>query len=109
LYQRPAGSAPERFIRAYQVKLEGRPGPWLAGITLAPETVWEAWCHQRGYVCFIQEIGGDAVSAGGSFGAAYAVGWFDDVAAMEAVADERRGVRGLEVHGGRWEGVKGLG
>ena len=109
LYQRPVGPAPERFIRAYQVKLEGRPGPWLAGITLDPETVWEAWCHQRGYVCFIQEIGGYAVSAGESFGAAYAVGWFDDVAEMESVADEHRGVRELEVGADGWEGGKGLG
>lgn len=103
LYQRPVGPVPERFIRAYQVKLDGRPGPWLAGITLDPDVVWEAWCHQRGYVCLIQEIGGVARAAGESFGAAYAVGWFDDVAEMETVADEHRGVRGLNVAEPAWQ------
>jgi hypothetical protein len=103
LYQRPIGPIPERFIRAYQVKLDDRPGPWLAGITLDPQAVWEAWCHQRGYVCFIEEIGGCAVRAGDSFGAAYAVGWFDDIAAMEAVADEHRGARGIDVAGAAWQ------
>ena len=45
--------------------------------------VSEAWCHQRGYVCFIQELHGRPVKAGETFGAAYLVGWFDDIAAME--------------------------
>src|SRR5438477_6439601 len=31
LYQRREGKVPERMIRAYQVKLDGKPGPWLAG------------------------------------------------------------------------------
>src|SRR5262249_25232683 len=50
---------PERFIRAYQVTLpNGDDGPWLAGMTLDPADVYQAWCHQRGYVCLIEEIGG---------------------------------------------------
>lgn len=90
LYQRRPGVIPERMIRAYEVKLDGAPGPWLAGMTLQPEVVFEAWCHQRGYVCFIQEIGGNPVRAGETFGASYAVGWFDDVAQMERAYDRER-------------------
>lgn len=51
LYQRREGKVPQRFIRAYQVKVNGKPGPWLAGMTLDPSAPCEAWCHQRGYVC----------------------------------------------------------
>lgn len=107
LYQRDRGHIPERMIRAYQVRLQGQPGPWLAGMTLQPEAVSEAWCHQRGYVCFIQEIGQWPVAAGESFGAAYVVGWFDDVADMQEVYDRHKGAGGLTVHGpadaARWE------
>ena len=51
---------PKRFIRAYRIrdKETGRDGPWLAGMTLDPSIVHEAWCHQRGYVCMIEEFGG---------------------------------------------------
>src|SRR5262249_39616293 len=31
LYQRKEGKVPERIIRGYQVKVDGKPGPWLAG------------------------------------------------------------------------------
>src|SRR5262249_32912055 len=48
LYRRADGKVPGRMIRAYQVKLDGKPGPWLAGMTLDPEQTYEAWCHQRG-------------------------------------------------------------
>ncbi|HEV3386501.1 MAG TPA: hypothetical protein VG097_16920, partial [Gemmata sp.] len=82
---------PERMIRAYQVRQEGKPGPWLAGMTLDPAAVSEAWCHQRGYVCFIEELHGRNVKAGDSFGAAYVVGWFDDIAEMEKVYDKYKG------------------
>lgn len=97
LYQRDTGQLPERMIRAYQVKIEGRSGPWLAGMTLQPQVVSEAWCHQRGYVCFIQEIGGGEIQTGESFGAAYVIGWFDDVAEMEAVYDRFKGAGGIEL------------
>jgi hypothetical protein len=56
LYQRQEGKVPARLIRAYQVKMDGKPGPWLAGMTLDPEEVSEGWCHQRGYICFIEEL-----------------------------------------------------
>jgi hypothetical protein len=93
LYQRKEGAVPEHMIRAYQVTREGKPGPWLAGITLAPEEVSEAWCHQRGYICFIEELHRRKVKAGERFGAAYAVGWFDNVAAMKKCAERYEGMR----------------
>ncbi len=102
LYHRGAPPLPDRFIRAYQVRLPDGPGPWLAGMTLQPEVVWEAWCHQRGYVCFIQEIGGHRVAAGEAFGAAYAVGWFDDIGEMLAVYDELRGPVAIDLEGDKW-------
>jgi hypothetical protein len=76
---------------AYQVKQEGKPGPWLAGMTLDPSAVSEAWCHQRGYVCFIEELNRRNVKAGDSFGAAYVVGWFDNIPEMEKVYDKYKG------------------
>jgi hypothetical protein len=91
LYRRKDDKIPARMIRAYQVKLDGKPGPWLAGMTLDPAAVSEAWCHQRGYVCLIEELHRRSVKAGESFGAAYVVGWFDDVPAMEKVYDEFKG------------------
>jgi hypothetical protein len=102
LYRRADPPLPDRFIRAYQVRLEGRPGPWLAGMTLRPEVVWEAWCHQRGYVCFIQEIGGYRVEAGSAFGAAYVVGWFDDIADMLATYDTHRGPLAIQLTPTSW-------
>jgi hypothetical protein len=91
LYQRKAGKVPERMIRAYQVKLGDKPGPWLAGMTLDPTEVYEAWCHQRGYICFIEELHGKKVKAGETFGAAYIVGWFDDIPAMQKANDRYKG------------------
>jgi hypothetical protein len=102
LYQRREGKVPERMIRAYQVKRDGKPGPWLAGMTLDPAAVSEAWCHERGYVCFIEELGGRKVKAGETFGAAYIVGWFDDVAEMDKVYDRYKGKRSLVVAGERY-------
>lgn len=99
LYRRNDSAIPDYMIRAYQVRQEGAEGPWLAGITLDPGIVSEAWCHQRGYVCFIEEIGGRPVAAGESFGAAYAVGWFDRIQDARATADEYRGVAGIELSG----------
>ena len=90
------------MIRAYQVKAGGQPGPWLAGMTLDPAAVSEAWCHQRGYVCLIQELHGRPVQAGESFGAAYVVGYFDDLAEMERVYDRHRGASALVVEGGKF-------
>jgi len=103
LYQRGAQAMPERMVRAYQTRPGGRPGPWLASITLDPSVVSEAWCHQRGYVCFIQEIGGFRVEEGRRLGAAYVVGFFDGVPEMEAVADRYRGARTLTVSQDRYD------
>jgi len=66
-------------------------------MTLDPGVVFEAWCHQRGYVCFIQEIGGFRVSKGERFGAAYVVGWFDDLAAMHEAHDAYKGASRIRV------------
>jgi hypothetical protein len=102
LYRRRDGKIPPRMIRAYQVKTAGNPGPWLAGMTLDPAAVSEAWCHQRGYVCFIEELHGRKTHAGESFGAAYVVGWFDDIAEMERVYDRYRDKYAVVVEGDRW-------
>jgi len=102
LYQRKPGKVPERIIRAYQTKVDGKPGPWLAGMTLDPSLVYEAWCHERGYICFIQELHGKKVKAGETIGAAYIVGWFDDVAEMEKVYDRYKGKSKLTVADGKF-------
>src|SRR5262249_7052799 len=49
-YTRGRDKVPERFIRAYHLRdpQSGKDGPWLAGMTLRPDVVCEAWCHQRG-------------------------------------------------------------
>jgi hypothetical protein len=102
LYQRQEGKTPARMIRAVQVKVDGKPGPWLAGMTLDPAATSEAWCHQRGYVCFIQELHRRNVKAGDSFGAAYVVGWFDDIADMEKVYDQFKGKKAIVVEDGKF-------
>lgn len=102
LYQRRDARVPQRMIRAYQVKQDGKPGPWLAGMTLDPAAVSEAWCHERGYVSFIQELHGRPVKAGETFGAAYVLGWFDDVAEMHAIYDRHKGKSRIVVEGGMW-------
>src|SRR5207244_1526542 len=104
LYQRRDGEpVPERMIRAYQVKLNGKPGPWLAGMTLDPAAVSEAWCHQRGYVCFIEELHMRPVKAGQTFGAAYIVGWFDSKDQMQRVYDQHKGATKIVIKDGTFE------
>jgi hypothetical protein len=104
-YFRGRDEAPGRFIRAYQLRdrESDREGPWLAGMTLDPSIVSEAWCHQRGYVCLIQEFGGRPIRPGESFQAAFVVGFFDSIEEMEAVYDEHRGHTGLEVSEAGWK------
>jgi hypothetical protein len=92
-YRRQDGKIPQRMIRAYQVKRDGKPGPWLAGMVLDPSAVSEAWCHQRGYVCLITELHGKPVKAGDAFGAAYILGWFDSIDEMNRVYDRYKGKR----------------
>jgi hypothetical protein len=105
LYVRNDQKLPKRIIRAYQIKdaKTGKPGPWLAGMTLAPEVVSEGWCHQRGYVCMIQELGGRKVEVGGQFGATYIVGFFDSIDEMHKVYDEYRGHQGLTATANSWK------
>jgi hypothetical protein len=93
LYVRHEGKIPERMIRAYRIRdpKTGQDGPWLAGMTLDPAGVYEAWCHQRGYVCMIEEIGGRPIKPGQSFGAAFVVGFFDSIDEMHAVYDQFAG------------------
>ena len=101
LYRRGASPLPQRFIRAYQVALGAGTGqgPWLAGMTLNPSDVDQAWCHQRGYVCLIEELGGRPTRPGDTFGACYLVGWFDDLDQMTRAYDRFRGASGLAVDG----------
>jgi hypothetical protein len=97
LYRRQESHVPQRMIRAYQVKLDGKPGPWLAGMTLKPANVVEAWCHERGYVCLIEELHGRRVRAGETIGNAYVIGWFDDIDQMQQTYDRHKGVTGVTV------------
>jgi hypothetical protein len=102
LYQRKPDSIPKRMIRAYQVRIDGKPGPWLAGMTLDPAEVSEAWCHQRGYVSFIEELHRRKVKTGESFGAAYVVGWFDNIEEMEKVYDQFKGKKSIVIRDGKY-------
>lgn len=103
-YTRQQDSLPQRFIRAARLRdpATGRSGPWLAGMTLDPGVVYEAWCHQRGYVCMIQEFGGRPVAAGESFSAAFIVGYFDSIDQMHAVYDRYRGATQLVADAEGW-------
>jgi hypothetical protein len=93
LYVRQEGKVPQRMIRAYHIRdpKTGNDGPWLAGMTLNSADVYEAWCHQRGYVCMIEEIGGRPIKPGESFSAAFVVGFFDSIEEMHAVYDQFAG------------------
>ncbi len=93
LYRRKDKRIPQRFIRAIQLEN----GTWLAGMALDPSAVYEAWCHQRDYVCLIQEIGGRAVKAEEWIGAVHLVGYFDTVAEIEHTFDAHRDSIGLEI------------
>ena len=99
---------PKRFIRAYRIrnKQTGKEGPWLAGMTLDPTVVHEAWCHQRGYICMIEEFGGRPIKAGESFSAAFIVGFFDSIEEMHRVYDQYAGHTGLTVDKTGWKLTK---
>lgn len=99
---------PKRFIRAYRLRdpKTGKPGPWLAGMTLDPSVVHEAWCHQRNYVCLIHEFGGKPVKAGGFFRAAFLVGYFDSIEEMQKTYDRYAGHTGLVINKDGWRLVK---
>ncbi len=107
-YRRDRDPQPERFIRAYRLRnaASGKQGPWLAGMTLDPAVVHEAWCHQRGYVCMIEEFGGRPIRPGESFSAAFVVGFFDSIDEMHQVYDQYKGHAGLEVAADGWKLVR---
>ena len=103
-YRRGETPVPDRMIRGYQIRdlQSGSTGPWLVGMTLDPGVVSEAWCHQRGYVCLIEEFNGRPVKAGESFSAAFIVGYFDNIEEMHAVYDAHKGHTGLKVDAKTW-------
>ena len=105
IYRRDTNKPPQRFIRAYHLRdpKTGRDGPWLAGMTLDPSVVYEAWCHQRGYVCMIEEFGGRPIRPGESFSAAFVVGFFDSIEEMSEVYDALAGHSALEVTKQDWK------
>jgi len=94
-YRRDTHRTPDHFIRAYHLrdKKTGKNGPWLAGLTLAPSVVYEAWCSQRpgNIIVMIEEIHGKPVKAGDSFSAAHIVGYFDSIEEMHKVNDRYKG------------------
>jgi hypothetical protein len=106
LYQRQPGHVPDRMIRAYQVKLDNKPGPWLAGMTLEPSEVSEAWCHERGYVCMIEELHRRHVHKGETFGNAYIIGWFEGISEMQRTYDAFKNVTGLRIENNAFQLVK---
>jgi hypothetical protein len=107
-YRRDRDPLPERFIRGYRLRdpATGKDGPWLAGMTLDPAAIWEAWCHQRGYVCMIEEFGGRPIRPGQSFSAAFIVGYFDTLEEIQRVYDAHKGYNGLTATADGWRLTK---
>ena len=105
-YRRDTHEAPEHFIRAYhlQDKETGKEGPWLAGLTLEPSVVYEAWASQRpgGIIVMIEEIHGKPTKAGESFSAAHIVGYFDTIEDMHQVYERHKGHTSLVVDEQGW-------
>lgn len=109
-YRRDLNRTPERFIRAYHVrdKTTGKDGPWLAGLTLEPSVVYEAWCSQRpgDIIVMIEEIHGRPVKAGDAFSAAHIVGYFDTVEEMHETFDRYKGHTALAADASGWRLVR---
>jgi hypothetical protein len=109
-YRRDLNAIPRRFIRAYHLrdKNTGRQGPWLAGMTLEPSVVYEAWCSQRpgNILVLIEEVHGRPVKAGQSFSAAHVVGFFDSIDQMHQVYDRHQGHTALAADAAAWRLVK---
>ena len=105
-YRRDTHKTPEHFIRAYHLrdKKTGKDGPWLAGLTLEPSVVYEAWCSQRpgNIIVMIEEIHGKPVKAGESFSAAHIVGYFDTIEEMHKVYDRYKGHTALTADQSGW-------
>jgi hypothetical protein len=109
-YRRDTHKTPEHFIRAYHLrdKETGKDGPWLAGLTLEPSVVYEAWCSQRpeGIIVMIEEVHGKPVKAGESFSAAHIVGYFDSIEEMHQVYDRYKGHTALTADASGWRLAK---
>lgn len=108
-YRRDTHRTPEHFIRAYHLRDQktGKDGPWLAGLTLEPSVVYEAWCSQRsGIIVMIEEIHGKPIKAGESFSAAHIVGYFDSIDEMHAVNDRYKGHTALTADKSGWRLLK---
>jgi hypothetical protein len=105
-YRRDTHKMPAHFIRAYHLrdKETGKDGPWLAGLTLEPSVVYEAWCSQRpgGIIVMIEEIHGRPTKAGDCFSAAHIVGYFESIDEMHAVYDEHKGHTALSTDESGW-------
>jgi len=110
-YRRDTHKTPEHFIRAYHLKDKktGKDGPWLAGLTLEPSVVYEAWASQRlnnNIIVMIEEIHGKPIKAGESFSAAHIVGYFDTIEEMHKVNDRHKGHTALTADKTGWRLVK---
>jgi hypothetical protein len=109
-YRRDVHPMPGSFIRAYRLRdpKTGKDGPWLAGLSLDPSVVHEAWCSQRpgGIVVMIEEVHGRPVKAGESFRAAHVVGYFDNVDGMHKVYERYKGHTGLAADTSGWRLLK---
>jgi hypothetical protein len=105
-YRRDWNKTPAHFIRAYRLrdKATGKDGPWLAGLTLEPAVVYEAWCSQRpgNIIVMIEEIHGKPVKAGESFSAAHIVGYFDAIEAMHRLYERHKGHTTLTADAAGW-------
>jgi len=102
-YRRKESVFPHRFIRAYQLHSSKNSTVWLAGMTLDPTIPYEAWCHQRDYVCLIQENHGRPVKKGETIGAAYIIGYFDSIDEINHVYDCYKGTKYIEVDSKHFE------
>tara|TARA_B100001123_G_C14563145_1_gene731136 strand:+ start:302 stop:538 length:237 start_codon:yes stop_codon:yes gene_type:complete len=71
-------------------------------MTLDPSIVYEAWCHQRSYVCMIQEIGGWPIKSGESFGVVNLIGFFENVGEMEQTFDQYQGINEIQITKSGW-------
>lgn len=111
-YRRDRNATPERFIRGYKVRdpQSGQSGPWLAGLTLDPSIVYEAWWSERNdpydIIVAILEVYGRPIKAGESFSVAHIVGWFDSIEEMNELYDRHKGSTTLEADAAGWKLVK---
>lgn len=109
-YRRDTNPTPEQFIRAYHLRdpKTGKDGPWLAGLTLEPSVVYEAWCSQRvgNIIVMIEEVHGKPVKAGQTFRAAHVVGYFDTIDDMHELYGRYKGHTGLVVDESGWRLVE---